>query len=328
MNRYHNLNIYGHIALELGADNDLSGSTSSSHNVPTADISFLRFTGTNPTVSGFADGSDNNKILIVSFVPDAGAGSGGVFTLKHESSYSSAGNRIKTNDGNDLVLNPYESAFLLYDSYDTVWRVISSPTAAGGNTFSSINITGSGVVFEGATANEYETTLTVTDPTADRTITLPDATTTVVGTDVSQTLSNKTISGSDNTLSNIGNASLTNSSITINGSSVSLGGSATVRTFTSADITANTTVTSWTQNFVFTANGAITVTLPASPSNGDRVRVIDADYGSSLTNITVARNTRKINNVADDILIDINGASVEFVYNSTAGNWQIVNSPI
>jgi hypothetical protein len=132
MNRYHNLNIYGHIALELGADNDLSGSTSGSHNVPTADISFLRFTGTNPTVSGFADGSDNNKILIVSFVPDVGAESGGVFTLKHESSYSNAGNRIKTNDGNDLVLNPYESAFLLYDSYDTVWRVISSPTAAGG----------------------------------------------------------------------------------------------------------------------------------------------------------------------------------------------------
>src|SRR6056300_827396 len=35
-------------------------------------------------------------------------------------------------------------------------------------------------VFEGATANDFETTLTVTDPTADRTITLPDATGTVV----------------------------------------------------------------------------------------------------------------------------------------------------
>ena len=35
------------------------------------------------------------------------------------------------------------------------------------------------VVFEGATANAHETTLAVTDPTADRTITLPDATGTV-----------------------------------------------------------------------------------------------------------------------------------------------------
>ena len=35
------------------------------------------------------------------------------------------------------------------------------------------------LVFEGATANAYETTLAVTDPTADRTITLPDDTGTV-----------------------------------------------------------------------------------------------------------------------------------------------------
>lgn len=49
------------------------------------------------------------------------------------------------------------------------------------------------IVFEGATANDFETTLTVTDPTADRTITFPDATTTVVGTDTSQTLTNKTL---------------------------------------------------------------------------------------------------------------------------------------
>ena len=35
-------------------------------------------------------------------------------------------------------------------------------------------------VFEGATSDAYETTLTVADPTADRTVTLPDATGTVV----------------------------------------------------------------------------------------------------------------------------------------------------
>jgi hypothetical protein len=48
-------------------------------------------------------------------------------------------------------------------------------------------------VFEGATADEFETTLTVTDPTADRTITLPDATGTVVLQDSTDTLSNKTL---------------------------------------------------------------------------------------------------------------------------------------
>ena len=38
------------------------------------------------------------------------------------------------------------------------------------------------IIFEGATDDGYETTLTVTDPTADRTITLPNVTGTVVTT--------------------------------------------------------------------------------------------------------------------------------------------------
>jgi hypothetical protein len=54
----------------------------------------------------------------------------------------------------------------------------------------------------------------------------------------SQTLTNKTISGSDNTLSNIANSSLSNSAITINGTSVSLGGT---RTLGSDDISEGST---------------------------------------------------------------------------------------
>ena len=38
------------------------------------------------------------------------------------------------------------------------------------------------IVFEGATADGFETTLTVTDPTADRTITLPNRSGTVITT--------------------------------------------------------------------------------------------------------------------------------------------------
>ena len=47
---------------------------------------------------------------------------------------------------------------------------------ASGNTFTQ------SIIFEGATADESETTLLATDPTADRTITLPDATGTVITT--------------------------------------------------------------------------------------------------------------------------------------------------
>ena len=54
---------------------------------------------------------------------------------------------------------------------------------AGGAQFTTSNVelfTGVNLTFEGATSNAFETTLTVTDPTADRTITLPDETGTVL----------------------------------------------------------------------------------------------------------------------------------------------------
>ena len=49
------------------------------------------------------------------------------------------------------------------------------------------------IVFEGSTADAYETTLTVVDPTADRTITLPNTSGTVVLLDSTDTLTNKTL---------------------------------------------------------------------------------------------------------------------------------------
>jgi hypothetical protein len=66
--------------------------------------------------------------------------------------------------------------------------------------FADINSTinpsfGTNIVFEGATSDSYETTLQVTDPTADRTITLPNATGTVVLADGS---GNVTVSGNLN----------------------------------------------------------------------------------------------------------------------------------
>ena len=52
---------------------------------------------------------------------------------------------------------------------------------------------GGSIIFEGATDDSFETTLAVTDPTADRTITLPNATGTVSLIDATETLENKTI---------------------------------------------------------------------------------------------------------------------------------------
>ena len=59
--------------------------------------------------------------------------------------------------------------------------------------FTATNKFDESIIFEGATADAYETTLTVTDPTADRTLTLPNATDTIVGRATTDTLTNKTL---------------------------------------------------------------------------------------------------------------------------------------
>ena len=62
--------------------------------------------------------------------------------------------------------------------------------------------------FEGATADSFETDLTTVDPTADRTIRLPNASGTIVLKDSTDTLTNKSIDSDDNTITNIVNADI------------------------------------------------------------------------------------------------------------------------
>jgi hypothetical protein len=85
-----------------------------------------------------------------------------------------------------------------------------------------------GIRFRSSSSAAGTITLIDAVSTTGRVVTLPDATDTLVGRATTDTLTNKTISGSSNTISNIGNTSLTNSSITIaddssSTSSVSLG---------------------------------------------------------------------------------------------------------
>lgn len=61
---------------------------------------------------------------------------------------------------------------------------------------SHITVGTTGLIFEGSTADTAETLLTVSDPSADRTITLPNATGTVVLQDTTDTLTGKTIDAS------------------------------------------------------------------------------------------------------------------------------------
>ena len=103
------------------------------------------------------------------------------------------------------------ASFATLDNSETLTnKTFTSPTINGG-TFSgsftgTMDITGtvlsgaSPLVFEGATDDAYETTWAFVDPTADRTITVPNATDTLIGKATTDTLTNKTIDLGSNTL--------------------------------------------------------------------------------------------------------------------------------
>jgi hypothetical protein len=121
---------------------------------------------------------------------------------------------------------------------------INAVTFSSGTTTAGMNIGANGIVFEGATANEYETTLTVVDPTADRTITLPNATGTVVTTTATQTLTNKTLTSP--TINSPTITSLTATALALTDASITFEGAtddAYETTLTCVDPTADRTIT-------------------------------------------------------------------------------------
>jgi hypothetical protein len=106
-------------------------------------------------------------------------------------------------------------------------------TVAGLNGSQNLLIPNDSIIFEGPTADSYELTLQATDPTADRTIILPDRNGTVITTGDTGTVTNAMLAGS------IANDKLSNSSVTINGYTINLGSSATYGTDNISEGTTN-----------------------------------------------------------------------------------------
>ena len=66
---------------------------------------------------------------------------------------------------------------------------------------------------------------------------------------------------------------------------------------------------------------AVTVTLPASASIGDEVRIIDGTGNAGTNNITIARNGHKIQGDASDLTISTDRAAFGLVYYNVANGW-------
>ena len=119
------------------------------------------------------------------------------------------GNNIRSVDTNTItILDSLKAAtletgssLLVVDENSSIPRFTSS-AAGKALTFDAVPLFNESIEFDGATAGTFKTTVTVTDPTADRTITLPDTTGTIITSGDTNTITSNMIapgalSGSD-----------------------------------------------------------------------------------------------------------------------------------
>ncbi len=76
--------------------------------------------------------------------------------------------------------------------------------------------------------------------------------------------------------------------------------------------------------FVNTSASAHTITLPATPILGHKVLISDLSNNANINNITVGRNSEKIDGAEDNFTIDVNNGSVEFIYTNTTYGWRTI----
>ena len=83
-------------------------------------------------------------------------------------------------------------------------------------------------------------------------------------------------------------------------------------------VSAAETVQAGAQLLVNTNGGAVTITLPASPTAGDEVSFIDQGYDFNTNALTVGRNGSNITNAASDLVVNTQGAGFSLVYSGDA----------
>ena len=160
------------------------------------------------------------------------------------------------------------------------------------------------IIFEGATADAYETTLTVVDPTADRTITFPNETGTVLTTATS-----------------IANNNLANSAVTIGSTSISLG--ATVTTFVGLSSLTSTSLIGTTlyAGAIDAANtisiGSGNIVFEGSTANNYEISVTATDATADRT-ITLPDATGTVA-LLNSISVTDSGGDGSLAYNNSTG---------
>ena len=172
-------------------------------------------------------------------------------------------------------------------------KTLTSPT------ITNPSISGAGVdasiVFEGATTDAYETTLTVVDPTQDNTLTLPNTTGTIVVATAVQTLTNKTMGDALNAggfkITNLATPTLASDAVRKDFADAQVAAAATSATSAAASATAAaTSATSAAASATTAANSVATIAGYAT-SSANSATAAATSATSAATSATSASNS-------------------------------------
>ena len=246
----------GNTAIALGGSNTniggLNSITTSTLNIGSAGAaSHILLSSGNITFEGST--ADANETILTA--TDASGGdktltlpneTGTILSTASSIANSNLANSTVTIGSTSISLGGTVTTFAGLSSLTSTTLVGTTLISGSADAANSITLASGNIVFEGSGADANETTLTVTNPTADRTITFPDAAGTVallgsLSVAAGSGLTYNSSTGEFGT-SGIPNAQLANSTITIGGTAVALGG--TITTFTGmSSITSSAIIT-------------------------------------------------------------------------------------
>jgi len=192
----------------------------------------------------------------------------------------------------EIAINIPDGKFYTKDSSNVVKEIggagattLQAVTNSGAVTTNNITLNGANLIFEGLIENAFETTLTVAEPTSDRTITLPNITGTVIttgdtGTVTSTMIADGTIVNGDIADTTIRAAKLNLGSDTVTVGSLSSSGdvSGTTGTFSNLNLTQNGVLV-----FEGSTNDAFETTVTVTNPTADRTITLPNSSGVLAT---------------------------------------------
>jgi hypothetical protein len=297
----------------------------------------LTVNGTTTTINSTEITVDDKNLVLgsVATPTDAGADGGGI-TLKGATdktlNWVDATDAWTSSEHFNVASGKsyYVNGTALKDVAETLTnKTITSPTVSG------LTLSDGSIVLEGSTANDFETTLTVTDPTGDRTITFPDATGTValtsditVSASSTNTFTNKSIALSTNTVT--GTLAEFNTAVS-DADLVSLAGTETLTNKTLTSPTLTTPAIGAASGESLTLTGSVTLadalmgsaTTSLSTTSATVVDSWSASTYSSAKYIVQMKNGGDIEVL--EVLVTVNGANNVYIteYADIQSNAQI-----